>query len=250
MVARAAGRSSSCRGAVQRRNSLARLGLAAAGLGLLAGALAHACPVAFVAGITMRPATRMARPIRAEPEKAAPDPAPAPSSALLVITEETKATTVSVLGGLVGLLVGGIWIGAATFAATAYLSRREDDDVAKALKGIAGGALETINFGVNLNDKYEVTAKVGSALTDAVESAKKNSDSKETISSITSAADGVVDAVRNFDKEVGIKDTIGNLATAASESAFKVVDKAVDLEREYKVTDQLKQKIEDATKSK
>mmetsp|Transcript_23895 Transcript_23895/g.75739 ORF Transcript_23895/g.75739 Transcript_23895/m.75739 type:complete len:251 (-) Transcript_23895:69-821(-) len=250
MVARAAGRSSSCRGAVQRRNSLARLGLAAAGFCLLAGALARACSGAFVAGTAAGPATRMARPIRAEPEKAAPAPAPAPSSALVVINEETKATTVSVLGGLVGLLVGGVWIGAAAFAATAYLSRREDDDIAKALKGIAGGALEALNYGASLNEKYEVTGKVGSALTDALENAKKNPDAKQTISSITSAADGVANAVKNFDQEVGIKDSLGSLATTASESAFKAVDKAVDLEKEYKVTDQLKQKIEDATKSK
>merc|ERR1711972_919804 len=92
------------------------------------------------------------------------------SVALVKVTEESKATTASVIGGLAGPLVGGVWVGGAVFAASAYLAKKEDDDVSKALKGVAAGSLEVLNFGAYLNDKYAVTDNIGSALSNAIDS--------------------------------------------------------------------------------
>jgi len=245
--------STSTRGRPRRRSGLGRVAFSAGGLGLLAGALSCAgLPGTFTSAAAAGPSGRVGRPLFAESE-AAPAPAPAGSGEkLLKIDEETKATTVSILGGLVGLLVGGVWLGGAAFAVTAYLARREDDDLAKALKGVAGGTLEALNFGADMNEKYEVSGKVGSALGDAVESAKKNPDSKEAIKAVTGVADGVVGAVKSLDEDVGIKDRIGTFAATASDLAYQAVDKAVDkatdLNKEYKVTDQITQTIDGATK--
>lgn len=183
--------------------------------------------------------------------EAAPAPAPAPSGesvALVKITEESSMTTASVLGGVAGLLIGGVWVGGALFAASSYLARKEDSDVSKALKGIAAGSLEALNFSSYVNDKYTVTGKIGSAITDAVNSAKTGNN-KETFDSIDKFVDGAKEAIDSVDKDIGIKDTIGSVATSASELAFQAVEKVIELNDQYKITDQLKDKIDEATKS-
>lgn len=183
-------------------------------------------------------------------EGAAPAPAPAGSSVALVkVTEESKMTTAGVIGGLAGLLVGGVWVGAGLFAASSYLARREDDDLSKALKGVAAGGLEVLNFGAALNDKYMVTDKLGDAIKGAIDdTAKSNPSSQETVKSISGLVGGAADAVKSLDQDIGIKDTIGALATSATDLAYQAVDKAIEVNKQYKVTDQIVEKIQEATK--
>lgn len=166
------------------------------------------------------------------------------SSALVKVTEENSITTAGVLAGVVGLLVGGIWVGAGLFAASSYLARKKDDDVAQILKSVASNALEVVNFVGNLDSKYGVTAKVSDSIKSSVDSAKNSPDSK----GIADVVGGLGDAITNFDKDVGIKDALGNVLTSSSELAAKAVDKVVELNTQYKVTDQLKEKIDSAIK--
>jgi len=181
------------------------------------------------------------------------------SVALVKVTEENKMTTASVVGGVAGLLVGGVWVGGALFAATSYLSRKEDDDVSKALKGIASGSLEVLNFGAYLNDKYAVTDRLGTALTDALESTKTATSSASTATTTAAASQEsaspaqflstISKTIEEADKEIGFKETLGTLATSASELAFQAVDKAVELNDKYKVTEQIKDKIQESASS-
>lgn len=176
---------------------------------------------------------------------AAPAPAPAPkeSVALVKITEESSKTTASILGGALGLLLGGVWLGGTLFTISSYLARKEDSDVSKALKGIAAGSLEALNFTAYLNDKYAVTTKVSDAFAEAI----KNQDT-ETSNSVSSFFDGVKQAVDSLDKDIGLKKTFGDLATSASDLAFQALDKAVELNDKYKISDQIKEKIDEASK--
>jgi hypothetical protein len=171
------------------------------------------------------------------------------SVALVKVNEENSITTAGVIGGLAGLLVGGVWVGGALFAVSSYLARKKDDDVAAGLKGVAAGGLEALNFVDYLNNKYEVTGKLGSAITGALESATSSPDSKESLSSVTGFFSSAKTAIENFDKEVGIKDTVGGILSAGSELASQAIDKAVELNKEYKLTDQLADKIKEATAS-
>jgi len=146
-------------------------------------------------------------------------------------------TTASVLGGVLGLLLGGVWVGAATFAASSYLSRREDDDFSKALKGVAAGGLEVLNFGGYVNEKYAVTGQIGSAIENAL-----GDDAKKSLRN-------VVESVEAVDKDVGFKETFGSLCTNASELATKAVTKAVEVNEEYKISEQIVDKVKEATQS-
>jgi len=217
-----------------RRSGLARLGAVAVGcvaLTTMSGA--------FVGPMARTSGSRVALQAEAESKQ---------SVALVKITPETQMTTASVLGGFAGLLVGGVWIGAAAFAASSYLARNQDDDVSKALKGIAGGSLEALNFGGYLNGKYTVTDKIGESFKKAIDDGKKG-DSAETVSSISSALDTIGDAITGLDKDIGIKNTLGSLATSASELAFQAVSKAIEVEKEYKIFDQIKAKIDESSET-
>jgi len=189
------------------------------------------------------PGTRLERSgVVLEAEASAPAPAPSSSVALVKVTEENTITTAGVLGGVAGLLLGGVWVGGLTFAAVSYAARRKDDDVAAALKGISSGGLEALNYVDYLNAKYKVTEGVGSSLSDAIAKA-------DSQGSVKSSLDSVGDAISSFDKEVNIKDTLGGILTAGGDLASQAVNKVVELNEQYKITDQIKEKVDEAVAS-
>jgi len=208
-----------------------------------------AVPTCFIGASAPRTRADIATYAEAKEAAAAAAPAPPPPSsagssvALVKVTKENKIATAGVLGGVAGLLLGGFWIGAAGFAATSYLAKKEEDDVATALQSVSSAALEAVNFADYVNSKYEVTDKVGSALTEALD---KNADAKDSLKTVKSSLDTVKEAIDSFDKDVGIKETLGSLVLAGSDLASQLTSKVVELNKEYKVTDQLKAKIDEA----
>jgi len=176
-----------------------------------------------------------------EPKEPKEPKAETPKSVALVqVTKENAIATAGVLGGLTGLLLGGFWIGAAGFVATSYLAKK-DDDVSAVLKGVSSASLEALNYVDSLNKKYEVTDKVGGALSGALDSTEG-----ETSSSVKSALSSAKEAIDSFDKDIGIKSTLGGLVLAGSDLASQLATKVVELNKEYKVTDQIQSKIDEA----
>lgn len=227
----------------QRRSLLAVACAACACLALLsvsARAFAAARPSSSTRG-------RIA--VHAE-EAPAPAPPPGSSVALVKVTEESKFTTASVLGGLAGLWFGGVWVGAGLFVASAWLTRNDkDSDVSKAISGVSGAGLEVVNFVANIEAKYEVTGKIGSAITDAIDTAKADPDKKVVAESASSILQGAQDAIKSVDEDVGIKDTLGSIASSASELGYTAIKTIGDLNDKYKVTDKIKDKLDEATKN-
>lgn len=203
----------------------------------------------FTAGVRGAPSARNAVVVHAEPAAPAPAPSPGSSVALVKVSEENKLTTASVVGGLAGLWFGGLWLGAGVFAATTFLTRSDkDSDVSKAVQGIAGAGLEVLNFAAGLNAKYEITGSVGTALTDALENAKTNPDTKVVAEPVSNLLQGVGDAIGSVDQDVGIKDTLGSIATSASELAYTATSTVAELNDKYKVTDKIKEKVDEVAK--
>mmetsp|Transcript_56030 Transcript_56030/g.133487 ORF Transcript_56030/g.133487 Transcript_56030/m.133487 type:complete len:233 (-) Transcript_56030:240-938(-) len=196
---------------------------------------------AFVAGTVARPSVSLRGGVRNPSMMAEAED----SSALVKVTEDNIKTTAGVVAGLVGALFGGLWVGAAFFAASSYLVRK-DDDVALALRGLSKGALESLNFAANMDGKYKVTGKIGEQVSGAVNSSLKPADK----SNLDSAVKSVSDQVSGLDKEVGIKSTLGKFATQAGDLAATAVDKAVEFNSKNKVTDQIAAKVTELTKDK
>lgn len=167
---------------------------------------------------------------------------------LVRLTDENVQNTASLLGGVVGLLVGGIWVGAALFAATTYFSRRPEDDISKAINGVARTGLEAINGAGDLNAEYQVTDQVGSSLSGAVQSAKENPSTKDAAEAVTGAIDTAVDSFTKFEKEVDVKGSASNLLNSVTSVTYDAVDKVAELDKEYKVTDAVGKKLDEVNK--
>jgi hypothetical protein len=163
---------------------------------------------------------------------------------LVVINDASTITTASILSGFAGALLGGIWVGGALFVASSYFGRK-DTDVSLALKGVATSVLETLNFGGQIADKYKVTDKIGGTLSDAVSNVKASAGDNEAVNTVVGVFDGAAKAVGDLDKEVGIKDSLGNAVSSASELASEAVEKAVEVNQEYKITDTVVEKAQE-----
>jgi len=175
-------------------------------------------------------------PLRAESTS---EPEPSGKAPLVKLSQENVQTTASLLGGVLGLLVGGVWVGAILFAATTYLSRREEDDIANAINGVARTGLEAINSVGDLNQEYQVTEQVGSSLAGVVKSAKENPDTKDAATAVTGAIDSVVESATKFDKDVDIKGSAGAAIGSVTSVTYEAVDKAVELGKDLGIADKL-----------
>jgi len=167
---------------------------------------------------------------------------------LVKVSNENVQTAASVLGGVLGLLVGGVWVGAALGAATAFLTRQEDNDITSTIKTVARTGLEAINSLGDLNEEYKVTDQVGSSLSDAVKTAKENPSTKDAATAVTDVIDKAVESVKKIDKEVDIKGTAGSVIASVGSVTEDIVDKVSELIKEYKITDTVGKKIEEVDK--
>lgn len=231
---------------MQRRGALRSSRLAVLAATVAAVYVAFTISAAFVAPGASAAGARQFRTARnaAEASKST-------SVALVKVNEENAMTTAGVLGGLVGLWFGGGLLGGALFAAGSYLARKDKkDDIAQAINGISTASLEAVNFAAGLNEDYKISDQLGDAISEALDKAKTDGGEASTAKTIGDLLDGIGEAVESFDKEVGIKESLGTLATVGSELAYEVVDKAVELADEYKVVEQVQEKLGEATKSK
>jgi len=201
----------------------------------------------MLGGVSQRGCSRVS--LRAESasesENSGKDGGKAP---IVKLSDENVQTAASVLGGVLGLVVGGVWVGAALGVATAFLTRQEDNDMSSAIKTVARTGLEAINSLGDLNEEYKVTDQVGSSLSDAVKTAKENPSTKDAATAVTDVIDKAVDSVKKIDKEVDIKGTAGSVIASVGSVTEDIVDKVSELIKEYKITDTVGKKIEEVDK--
>jgi len=220
-------------GAPRRSPAPVRLAALVAGGLLLRAALAPTC---FVGGAATSARRGGLAPQRAEAEK--PEAA---AEEFVAINEDNTAAMASLIGGITGVLVGGPVLGVLLFVGFAFLVRQgADNDAATALKGVAAKGLETLNFLGSVDKKYEVTSKVGSAVGEQVAKVKASSSTAAEI------IDGVDSAIKTVDKEVNIGSTLSSAVTTGSSVASDLVDKAIETNQKYSITDKIKDTIDDA----
>ncbi|CAK0800769.1 unnamed protein product, partial [Prorocentrum cordatum] len=98
----------------------------------------------------------------------------------------------------------------------------------------------TLNFISGVDKKYEVTNRVSSAVSEQVDKVKASSPKAAEI------IDGLDTAVKTVDKEVGIGSTLSSVVTSGSSIASDVVDKVLETNGKYGITDKIKDTIDDA----
>mmetsp|Transcript_100278 Transcript_100278/g.272655 ORF Transcript_100278/g.272655 Transcript_100278/m.272655 type:complete len:231 (+) Transcript_100278:89-781(+) len=220
-------------GAPRRSPAPVRLAALVAGGLLLRAALAPTC---FVGGAATSARRGGLAPQRAEAEK--PEAA---AEEFVAINEDNTAAMASLIGGITGVLVGGPVLGVLLFVGFAFLVRQgADNDAATALKGVAAKGLETLNFIGGVDQKYEVTRKVGKSVGEQVDKVKASSPEAAEI------IDKVGGAIEKVDKEVNIKSSLSNVVTSGSSLAKDIVDKAIETNEKYGISDKIKGTIGDA----
>jgi len=181
-----------------------------------------------------RPELRLTRPRLYAEEK---------STALVEVTEETIQTGASVAAFSAGFFVGGPVLAVLTAVLGNYVSKQEGD-VSDAVRGVGKAAVEFANFLVKLNSKYDITTKAGDAASGAVEKLKEK-DADGTVAKVESFLGDAKSKVVDLNKEYDLVSKGKQALTYASDLSVKAVDKAIELNDEYKVVD----KVTDTVKS-
>ncbi|CAE8693553.1 unnamed protein product [Polarella glacialis] len=149
-------------------------------------------------------------------------------------TEQNVVTAASTLAGVVGLLLGGFGVGLLCFAVASYVARKEEDDVAFGLRGVASASLEALNFASYLDDKYEVSSNLMLALVGS------------WLMLVGNYQWRMQPLVSDWRLLLGIKALLGDLLTAGSDAAATAVSKAVELNEEYQVSTEIQKRIDAA----
>mmetsp|Transcript_45098 Transcript_45098/g.107214 ORF Transcript_45098/g.107214 Transcript_45098/m.107214 type:complete len:239 (-) Transcript_45098:147-863(-) len=164
---------------------------------------------------------------------------------LVKINTANVQTTAGLLSGLVGFLLGGIFVGAGLFAAGSYIARQEGE-FSKGLQGVSEMTLEALNFTAGMDNKYQVTGKLGQAVNETLASTIKPQDR----ANVESAVRTLSDTVTSIDEELGIRRSVGPITLSASEYAAAAVGELVKFDDKNKVSETVFLKISEVTGQK
>lgn len=161
-------------------------------------------------------------------------------SAIIPINEATIEFTAGVLGGTAALVLGGGPVLAIVAAAAAnYVSKKDElGEVNELVQAISRASLETFNWFAKLDSKYSVLGKLQTSLDESIEKLKNSGgENAETIAKIEEAVakttKQISDLANDTDFFEGSKQVLG----AVGEVLETSVDKAVDANKEYKLTE-------------
>lgn len=165
-----------------------------------------------------------------------PASAPAESSALVPIKEETVEFTAGILGGAAGFIVGGPVVAAFGAAAANYVAKSEGD-AAEVISTISKSAIEVYNYLATLDSKYQLLSKAQSSLEDALNKLKtQDSVDPAAVEKVESALASTKEKITEINDEY---DVVGAGMTAfgvIGELVEKTVKKAGELNEEYELT--------------
>lgn len=131
--------------------------------------------------------------------------------------------------GVLGFLLAGPW-GALVLAAVSNYVSKKDDEAGEAVRGFGKTGLETYNYLTKLNAKYDISGKVGGAMSSAFDSIEMESESlsklKETVSETKAK-------VTQLDKEYDFVGKAKQVTIAAGTVTDSAIDKVTELDRKY-----------------
>jgi len=115
-------------------------------------------------------------------EEGVPPAAPSTSTSLIPIELETIETASSITGGIFGIIVGGPIFGLILAAIAKYVAKKENES-GEALRGIGKTVIESYNFLLKLNGKYDITGKAASTLASATATISSDNEALESVKS-------------------------------------------------------------------
>ncbi|CAN0213300.1 unnamed protein product, partial [Ectocarpus sp. 8 AP-2014] len=158
-----------------------------------------------------------------------------------VNTENTEFSA-GVLGGLAGFFVGGPFL-AAVLAVAANYGSKQENEAGVAVRGVSANAIEAFNFLTTLNSKYDVTGKAGAQLDKAVTELKSTGEAGDTIDKVEKTVKDLTSQATKLSSEYDLPAKAKQALGVAGELADTAIVKGIELEKEYKVTDKVKDSI-------
>ena len=114
------------------------------------------------------------------------------------------------------------------------------------MRGVGKVSLDVYNFILKLNGKYDLTGKAGAAVTEQIEKLKAG-ESGESVTKLTTTVDSVTSKISELNEEYDLLDKGKQAVGFAGDLSVKAIDKGIELNAEYKLTDQVVAKVTEAS---
>jgi hypothetical protein len=151
----------------------------------------------------------------------------------LVPLEKTNIeNAAAVSGGLLGFFVGGPVLGLIVAAVSNYVVKK-DNDAGTALRGLGKTVIESYNYLTQLNNKYDLTGKAGSAVNSAITSAEAQN---EGIENAKKTVDSTIGKLGEINKEFDLVTKAKEALVAASTLTDAALEKVDELNSKVRTT--------------
>ena len=184
------------------------------------------------------------------PKAAAAAPAPPKASAraatdpeetgIIPINAETVEFTSGVLGGALALALGASPVFAVVAAAAAnYISKKDDlGEINELVQSISKASLGTFNWFAKLDSKYTVLGKLTDSLDKSLDQLKNSEgESADTIKKIEETVAKTTKQIQQLADELDLVEGGKQALGAVGDVLETSIDKAVDANKEYKLTE-------------
>ena len=164
----------------------------------------------------------------------------ASEGAIIAINQETVEFTSGVLGAALALAFGASPVLAVVAAAAAnYISKKEDlGELNEFVNGLSTASLNTFNWFGKLDSKYTILGKLTDTLDKSIEQLKNSEgESAETIKKIEETVSKTTKQIQQLADELDVVEGGKQVLGAVGDVLEAGIDKAVDANEEYKLTD-------------
>eukprot|EP00581_Thalassiosira_minuscula_P016852 CAMPEP_0183730846 /NCGR_PEP_ID=MMETSP0737-20130205/33740_1 /TAXON_ID=385413 /ORGANISM="Thalassiosira miniscula, Strain CCMP1093" /LENGTH=312 /DNA_ID=CAMNT_0025963429 /DNA_START=99 /DNA_END=1037 /DNA_ORIENTATION=- len=176
--------------------------------------------------------------------------------AIIALSRENIEFTSGVLGGALALVLGASPVLAVVAAAaTNYVSKKDDFGEANELvQGISKASLSTFNWFAKLDSKYSLVGKLSESLDKSIQELKASEgESAQTVKQIEETVSKTSKQLQKLAEEIDLIEGGKQALGAVGEVVETSIDKAVDANKEYKLTDRAaeaaKKAVENAKES-
>ena len=107
-------------------------------------------------------------------------------------------------------------------------------------------SLDVYNFLLKLNGKYDLSDKASAAVKEQLEKLKAG-ESGETMTKVEDAVTTVTSKVGELNKEYDLVEKGKQAIGYAGDLSVKAIDKGIELNKEYKITEQVTAKLTEAS---
>lgn len=170
--------------------------------------------------------------------------AEADDKAMVAVNEESIKNAASVSTGVAGLIIGGPVLAVISAVAGNYISQQESE-AGEVARGLGKVTLDVINFVLKVNAKYALTDKASDAASGAVASLKEK-DSDGTISKVEGFVGEASSKIGSLNAEYDLVEKGKQALSYAADLSNKAIDKGIELNEEYKITDKVTTNVKSA----